>query len=197
MRNTPLVPSDVPVADLRGHWYLGVYNNERTNITYTIRAALPDYQGILDSGQPLPAGTDGAAVPERAVAELELRCGRALHHPIYPQPGLAHHLDQCWHDHRHHPLHDLPDRSGARPGFYRTVQVYYAQPKLAIQLWGTNQVRISWSTAFPGYTLQSKLGLFGTWVNAIPPATVPVVIGNMYVVYDTLGGVPKYYRLLK
>ena len=58
-------------------------------------------------------------------------------------------------------------------------------------------MRISWSTAFPGYTLQSKLGLFGTWVNAIPPATVPVVIGNMYVVYDTLGGVPKYYRLIK
>ena len=56
VRNTPLVPSDVAVADLRGHWYLGVYNNEQTNLTYTIRATLPDYQGLLTSGQPLRLG---------------------------------------------------------------------------------------------------------------------------------------------
>ena len=41
----------------------------------------------------------------------------------------------------------LPDR----PGLLAS-----SQPTLYIQLWPTNQVRISWSTAYPGYTLQSK-----------------------------------------
>ena len=57
-----------------------------------------------------------------------------------------------------------------------------------------NQVRISWSTAYPGYTLQSKLGLFGAWINAGLPVTV---VGTEYVVFDAIGPVPKYYRLIK
>ena len=43
--------ADVP--DLRGHWYLGVYNNELSNVAYTIRAVLPDTNGLLVSAQPL------------------------------------------------------------------------------------------------------------------------------------------------
>jgi hypothetical protein len=76
---------------------------------------------------------------------------------------------------------------------YQIVQVLSSQPTLNIQLWPTNQVRISWSTAYPGYTLQSELGLFGTWVN-VGPGTG---IGNEYVVLNTIGAVPKYYRLFK
>jgi hypothetical protein len=57
-----------------------------------------------------------------------------------------------------------------------------------------NQVRLYWATAYPGYTLQSKLGLFGTWITAGLPVTV---VGNQYVAFDTIGPGPKYYRLFK
>src|SRR5207249_4422670 len=41
------------LPDLRGDWYLGVYNNELTNVAYTIRAALRGSNGLLLSAQPL------------------------------------------------------------------------------------------------------------------------------------------------
>ena len=82
----------------------------------------------------------------------------------------------------------------AAPSFYRVVQVFSGLPILHIQLLPGNQVRLSWSTAYPGYTLQSKLGLLGSWA----PAGLPVnVVGTEYVAFDTIGPVPKYYRLFK
>jgi hypothetical protein len=75
---------------------------------------------------------------------------------------------------------------------------FQSQPKLAIRLSSASQLRLSWPTAFTGYTLQSKLGLFGSWANvSFPPATGPSVIGTEYVVFDVLGSVPEYYRLVK
>jgi hypothetical protein len=71
---------------------------------------------------------------------------------------------------------------------------FQAQPKLTLQLWPTNQVRLSWPTAYPGYTLQSEPGLFGVWANAGLSVTVA---GNEFVAFDTIGPGPKYYRLLK
>ena len=71
---------------------------------------------------------------------------------------------------------------------------FLSQPKLAIQLWPVNQVRLSWPSAYPGYTFQSKLGLFGVWANAGLSVTM---VGNQFVVFDTIGPVPKYYRLFK
>ena len=89
----------------------------------------------------------------------------------------------------------LPIKTG---GFYRVVQIFDFQPRLKIQLSTTNQVRISWPTLFSGYTLQYKLGLFGTWTNvAFPPATGVFTIGDEFVVYDPIGPVPKYSRLIK
>ena len=73
--------------------------------------------------------------------------------------------------------------------------LFQSQPKLAIRLATANQLRLSWPTAYTGYTLQAKLGLFGTWVNAVTPATLPAIIGNEYVVFDILGSVLKFYRL--
>ena len=81
------------------------------------------------------------------------------------------------------------------PASYRIVQVVSSsQPTLHIQLWPTNEVRISWSTAYPGYTLQSETGLTGTWANAGLPVTA---VGAEFVAFDTIGSVPKYYRLIK
>ena len=63
-----------------------------------------------------------------------------------------------------------------------------------IQFWPTNQVRLSWGTAYLGYTLQSKLGVLGTW----GPAGLPVnVVGNENVAFDNIGLTPKFYRLFK
>ena len=53
-----------------------------------------------------------------------------------------------------------------------------------IQNWTTNQVRLSWYTAFPGYTLQSEPGLVGTWAYAGLTVTA---VGNEYAAYDTIG----------
>jgi hypothetical protein len=80
------------------------------------------------------------------------------------------------------------------PAYYRVVQVVSSRPTLHIQLWPTNQVRLSWSTAYPGYTLQSKTGLTGTWANAGLPVTV---VGTEFVAFDAIGPDPKYYRLIK
>ena len=75
---------------------------------------------------------------------------------------------------------------------------FQSQPKLAIQLGTTNQLRLSWPAAYLGYALEYKLGLFApTWNPASPPATGPVVIGNEFVVFDIIGNVPKFYRLVK
>jgi len=52
VRTDPALPADASVPDLRGDWYLGVYNNQQTNVTYTIRAVLPDQNRLLVSGQP-------------------------------------------------------------------------------------------------------------------------------------------------
>ena len=71
---------------------------------------------------------------------------------------------------------------------------FQSVPTLSIQHWTGNQVRLSWFTAFPGYTLQSELGLSGSWGDA--GLTVSTV-GSEFVAFDTIGPGPKYYRLLK
>jgi hypothetical protein len=90
----------------------------------------------------------------------------------------------------------LPVPTGS--AFYQIIQVIPTQPTslpiLQIQLAGTNQVRLSWSTAFPGFTLQSELGLTGTWVNAGLPVNT---VGGEFVAFDVIGPVPKFYRLSK
>ena len=92
----------------------------------------------------------------------------------------------------------MPD-DGADGGAYLGPNfLFQPRPSLAIQLGPTNQIRLSWPAVYPGYTLQYKLGLFGSWANvAFPPATGPFVIGSQFVVYDILGTVPKFYRLVK
>ena len=62
----------------------------------------------------------------------------------------------------------LPVPNG--PAYCRIIQVFSSQPTLHIQLGSTNQVRLTWSTAYSGYTLQSEPGLFGPWL----PAGLPV-----------------------
>jgi hypothetical protein len=72
--------------------------------------------------------------------------------------------------------------------------LFQSQPLLTIQYWPTNQVRLSWPAAFPGYTPQFRPGLSGVWTNAGLTVTV---VSNAYVAFDTIGPGPKYYRLIK
>lgn len=67
-------------------------------------------------------------------------------------------------------------------------------PTLIIQPWTGNQVRLSWYTAFPGYTLQSKPSLSGAWGN---PSLTVTTVGSEYVAFDTTGAGAQFYRLIK
>ena len=71
---------------------------------------------------------------------------------------------------------------------------FQSVPTLFIQRWTTNQVRLSWSTVFPGYTPQSKPGLTGSWGGAVLAVST---VGSEFVAFDTIGPGPKYYRLIK
>jgi subtilisin-like proprotein convertase family protein len=183
------------LPDLRGQWYLGVYNNELSNVAYTIRAVLPNNQGLLVSVQPLKL----AFTPLNPPHGLLLSWNSVEGERYFVQYTASIAAPVIWTNIGFviatTPLTTfevLPAPTG--PAFFRIVQVFSYQPTLNIQLWTGNQVRLSWSTAYPGYTLQSELGLFGTWVNAGLAVTV---VGNEYVAFDTIGPVPKYYRLFK
>jgi hypothetical protein len=71
---------------------------------------------------------------------------------------------------------------------------FQSVPTLIIQHWTGNQVRLSWSTAFPGYSLQSKSALSGTWGN---PGLSVNPVGSEFVAFDTIGAGSNFYRLVK
>src|SRR5439155_8209101 len=87
------------------------------------------------------------------------------------------------------PAVEVPTLSGGF-GFYRVVQGVPAaidEPTLIVRFVG-GRVRVSWPTAFPGYTLQySKSLLPPDWADLtgiVPPVIPPVTIeGSEFVVY--------------
>jgi hypothetical protein len=193
-----VVRTDADVPDLRGHWYLGVYNNELTNVAYTVRAVLPDKDGLLVSGLPLrsPAITS-LNPPHGLLLSWSSIVGESYYVQYMASPTNAYvNIGFVTATTPLTTFEVLPVPTGSP--FYQIVQVFSIRPTLNIQLWTGDQVRLSWSTAYPGYTLQYKLGLFGTWSNVtFPPATGVFTIGSEFVVFDPLGSVSKYYRLIK
>ena len=189
VRTSPEVP------DLRGHWYLGVYNNQASNVAYTIRAVLPNRDGLLLSAQPQQMASTPLNPPHGLLLSWNSVEGEryivqytgSIVTPIsWTNIGFVMATTPLT------TFEVLPVPSGR--AYYRVVQVYAAQPRLNIDLWTGNQVRLSWSTAFPGFTLQSELGLTGTWANSGLAVTM---VGKEYVAFDTIGPVQKYYRLIK
>jgi len=88
-----------------------------------------------------------------------------------------------------------PEVAGTAGSIYAGPNfLFQTQPTLGIELWPTNQVRLSWPAAYSSYTPQSKPGLFGTWTNAGLSVTV---VSNSFVAFDTIGPAPTYYRLIK
>lgn len=184
------------LPDLRGDWYLGVYNNELTNVTYSIRAHL-QRNGMLTSVFPItlrvtPTVPPGAIVLQWNAVEGEIyvierteRIRPANWKPV-TEPIVATTPT---------PAIEIPIQ-GTSGGFYRVVQLpryaLFTAP-LRAQRWTGNLIRISWPTTFVGYTLQYSIGLNGIWQNANLPVTIE---GNEYVAYEPIGAQPKFFRLI-
>ncbi len=187
------------VPDLRGTWFLGVYNNDPTNVAYTIRATLPDQNGLLVSAQPLHLGLSALPPPRGLLLNWNSVVGER--YIIQFTPSLAAPVN--WTNVASvtatttlttYEMNPIPPGGG----FFRIVQVFSFLPILNIQLAPTNQVELSWSIGFPGYTLQSAPSVIGPWTNVtFPPATGIFIIGGQYVVFEPLGPGPKFYRLIK
>jgi hypothetical protein len=183
------------LPDLRGYWYLGVYNNELFNVAYTIRAVLPDSDGLLVSSQPFRVALAPLNPPQGLLLSWNSVTGE--HYFVQYTASLA--APVTWTQIAFvtatTPLttYEVLPVANA-PAFFRIVQVPSALPTLKIRTAPPNQVRLSWNTAYVGYTLQSKVGLLGTWANA--GLTVSTV-GSENVAFDTFGPVTKFYRLIK
>ena len=76
------------------------------------------------------------------------------------------------------------------------VRVVTMPPPVLDVAVGAGNVVLSWSTNWPGFTLQSttNLNLPSSWVSNPPP---PLVSGGTYVVTNGTTGDEKYYRLRK
>jgi subtilisin family serine protease len=194
LRTDPTLSADASVPDLRGHWYLGVYNNEQTNVTYTIRATWPNANGILKSGLPLRRpSVNTLTLPRGQLVTWQSIVGE--HYFVQFSTIAAGPYTNVGFVTATTPLTTFEVLPPPGNGFFQTIQVFSFQPVLKIQLSTGNQVRISWSTAYQGYTLQSELSLSGgVWVNAGLSVGIE---GNENAAYDTIGPVQKYYRLIK
>jgi hypothetical protein len=191
-RVSPEVPS------LLGNWYVGIYNNEAANVAYTLRAVVSS-NGILQSIQEppvpavlaLPAG-QGVLLSWYSIEGEYYQVQSTLPNQVNWQPvpgGLIHAST---------PLTTFIVPSSA--GSLDIYRVIHLSPNnlpgapLQIQLWTNNQVRISWSSAFPNAILQYANSPFGPWFDANLPVNL---VGNQYVVFDVIRQAPRYYRLLQ
>jgi hypothetical protein len=181
------------LADLSGKWYLGVYNNEATNVTYTIRAVVQT-NGLLPSAQLLQSSLSlmppphgfllqwNSVMGEFYVVESNQSLDPSSWTAVAPAIQATTVLTTF-------------EVSGSSP-FYRVRQVPANQlPRvpLSIRLATNHRVRIFWPTNFPGEILQYSASLDGPWANLSLPVQIE---GGQFVIYDFIGADPKYYRLV-
>jgi hypothetical protein len=179
--------------DLRGNWYLGVYNNEATNVAYRIRATITDTNGMLISGMPLsftlsPLLLGGLLQWNSVVGETyEIQLATTTFPPDWTAIARVVATTTC-------STFLFPPGSS---GFIRVIQVPPAEglvPRLKIQYLRPDRVRISWPTSAVGFTLQYADSLTGPWNDLNLPVNV---ILNELVVFDTIGPGARFYRLVK
>jgi hypothetical protein len=198
-----VVRANPTFPDLRFDWYLGVFNNETNNVTYTIRATVPDTNRFLVSAQPFNL-TAAPLLPGTRGLLLSWHGVEGETYLIQFSPSL---LPPVWSDlatvvaTTPFPTYEVYPPAAA---FYRIVQVsnrFILRPTLTINLSSINCpppappcVRISWPTSFTGFVLQSETSFLGPWVNVPQPVFIE---GNEFVVYDTIGPAPKFYRLFQ
>jgi subtilisin-like proprotein convertase family protein len=176
-----VVRSTPDLADIRGNWYLGVLNNEATNVAYTLHAVVRT-NGMLVSAQPLVV-TPTPLPSGQVLLQWNSVIGEFY---VVKNGGTPVRFVQAT-----TPLTTalLP------PGTYTVEQISIYTiviPQLTIQLWTNNMVRISWPVTFPGI-LQYAYDPAGPWADL----NLPVVVeGADFVVYDVISSRFKYYRLI-
>jgi subtilisin-like proprotein convertase family protein len=191
------VSPDVP--SLVGNWYVGIYNNETTNVSYSLRAAVSSNGTLLSVLEP----------PVPTVSALGNVPGAVL--SWYSVAGEYYEVDST--------LRNAPPNWQPVPGFiirattplttfvvqvqagnldiYRVVHLSshnLPTAPLQIELWTNNTVRISWSSVFQLGILQFADSPLGPWFNANLP--IDVVPPFVYA-FDAIGPIPKFYRLLQ
>ncbi len=177
------------LADIRGNWYLGIFNNEATNVAYTIRASAQT-NGLLLSALPLTLTVTNLPPPGGLLLEWNAVIGEyyVVEHADIGQTNWT-------------PVHyvraSTPLATAQVPigGQYQVLQIALNSipiPPLHIQLWTNDQVRIYWPATFPGI-LQFAYDPAGPWSDLPIP---PTLEGPDAVVYDNLGSQSKYYRLI-
>jgi len=180
------------VPDLRGDWYLGVYNNEPTNpVSYTVRATLPG-GGPLLSALPVVVTNQlyqtnwmllswNAVVGDWYVVSLDKGLGPIPYTNILATTPLATAL--------------VPVQTNGTYTVVPSVTPAVLRPPLSIAIASGNRLRISWPLSFTGFTLQSSLTLTPpAWSNVNIPVTVE---GNSWVVYMPMPTVITFFRLLQ
>ena len=196
LRTNSGLPASYYLPDLSGHWYLGLFNNDRTNVSYTIRAVLPDSNGLLVSGQPFLVSITPPAPPRGLRLSWDSVVGERYlvqSTPSLAAPAVWTSLASIVATNSLTTFEVLPVPAGTT--FYRVLQgVQSEAPWLSVRYSTNNQIRISWSTAYTGYSLQSETGLTGTWASA---GLTNSVVGSEYVAFATIGQGPKFYRLIK
>ncbi len=180
--------------DLRGKWYLGIYNLELTNVAYTIRASLPT-NGFLLSGQPIEA----LLTPLLAPRGLRVRWNAVEGEPyvIEFSPSI---INPTWTPIGPAIIATTPFPAVEVPtplvgnGFFRVSQATRAaMPNAPIRVTylADGRVRIAWPIFYFGYRLQYTYN-FMTWYDADFPTTIE---GNEWVGYDVVGTTPRFYRV--
>jgi subtilisin-like proprotein convertase family protein len=183
--------------DLLGNWYLGIINNEATNLTYTLRAVVRS-GGLLLSAQPTVMSLTPMAPPHGTL----LQWNSVIGEPYFVQYRPTVFGPPSWTNVALvTATTPLTTYEANVPGFYRVSQTSALNlpgATLTILPWPGNLLRLSWSTNYPGETLQfSTVSPNGPWQNVqSPPATPVTIIGPEYVVFDPMVAVPKYYRLI-
>jgi subtilisin-like proprotein convertase family protein len=187
------------LADLQGKWYVGVYNNESTNVGYTVRATYPDGVGMLNTALPLMLKITPAAGPHGIVLEWNSIPGE--HYYIEYSPNVLPPTFTSF------PIAqpivatttltavELPIGTSQK-GFFRVRHESRLSmvPPLSIQMMSDGRLRISWSAAFPDMMVQTTGSIVGTpWVNA----NLPIVQeGAEFAVYYTMGPGQRFFRLV-
>ena len=202
LRTDASQPATVYVPDLRGLWYLGVYNNQTNNVAYTIRATLPDSDRLLTSATPphvvslaYMAPPHGLLISWNSVVGERYFVQYSADFATWVNVGSVVATTPL----TTFELLPVPPSGGG----YRILQVYSFQPILHIEQVPTNSVRLWWSTAYQGYTLEYVNNILGIWTNltTTPPSPYPayppaVQEGLQWAAYDTAtNAVPKFYRL--
>lgn len=183
------------IADLRGDWYLGIYNRELTNVAYSIRATY-EQGGFLRSAVPLSMNIANLPLPRGFMLIWNSVVGER--YIIQSSPSL---IGTNWVNvavvQATTPIttYEVP-RPLFSSYYWRVQQIsFFAVPHPAffIQRWTSNTVRLSWPDTFPNETPQYALNPGGPWANLNLPINHEP---PRFAVYDTIGPVPRYYRIV-